>query len=69
MATDQQEIFMLNFELSVVQQIAILAIQLGVIIFAAKFCGDLAKKFKKATKNAEQGTKHPALRIFYISKL
>ena len=45
MATDQQEIFMLNFELSVVQQIAILAIQLGVIIFAAKFCGDLAKKF------------------------
>ena len=37
---------MLNFELTVVQQIAILAIQLGVIIFAAKFCGDLAKKLK-----------------------
>ncbi len=37
---------MLNFHLSVVQQIAILALQLGVIIFAAKFCGDLAKKFK-----------------------
>lgn len=37
---------MLNFHLSVVQQIAILALQLGVIIFAAKFCGDLAKKLK-----------------------
>lgn len=37
---------MLNFHLSVVQQIAILALQLGVIIFAAKFCGDLVKKFK-----------------------
>ncbi len=37
---------MLNFHLSVVQQIAVLALQLGVIIFAAKFCGDLAKKFK-----------------------
>ena len=37
---------MLNFHLSVVQQIAILALQLGVIIFAAKFCGDFAKKLK-----------------------
>ena len=37
---------MLNFHLSVVQQIAVLALQLGVIIFAAKFCGDLAKKLK-----------------------
>ena len=37
---------MLNFHLTVVQQIAILALQLGVIIFAAKFCGDLAKKLK-----------------------
>ena len=37
---------MLNFHLSVVQQIAILALQLGIIIFAAKFCGDFAKKLK-----------------------
>lgn len=37
---------MLNFGLNSAQQIAILALQLGVIIFAAKFCGDLAKKFK-----------------------
>ncbi len=37
---------MLNFHLSVVQQIAVLALQLGVIIFAAKFCGDFAKKLK-----------------------
>ncbi|MBR2344966.1 MAG: cation:proton antiporter [Lentisphaeria bacterium] len=37
---------MLNFSLTVVQQIAILALQLGTIIFAAKFCGDLAKKLK-----------------------
>ena len=37
---------MLNFHLSVVQQISILALQLGVIIFAARFCGDLCKKIK-----------------------
>lgn len=37
---------MLNFHLTVVQQIAILALQLGVIVFVAKFCGDLAKKCK-----------------------
>ena len=37
---------MLNFHLSIVQQIAILALQLGVIIFAARFCGDLCKKIK-----------------------
>ena len=37
---------MLNFELSMAQQTAILALQLGVIIFAAKFCGDLTKKLK-----------------------
>lgn len=37
---------MLNTHLNVVQQIAILALQLGVIIFVAKFCGDLAKKLK-----------------------
>lgn len=37
---------MLDIHLSVVQQIAILAIQLGIIIFAAKFCGDIAKKLK-----------------------
>ena len=37
---------MLNFHLNTVQQLAVLAIQLGVIIFAAKLCGDLAKKFK-----------------------
>lgn len=37
---------MLNFELSTTQQIAVLALQLGVIIFAAKFCGDLIQKLK-----------------------
>ena len=37
---------MLNFNLSVVQQTAILVLQLGIIIFAARFCGDLAKKLK-----------------------
>ena len=37
---------MMNFHLTVVQQISILALQLGVIIFAAKFFGDLAKKIK-----------------------
>ncbi len=46
---------MLNFELTVVQQIAILAIQLGIIIFAAKFCGDLAKKFKMPSVLGELG--------------
>ncbi len=46
---------MLNFELSVVQQIAILAIQLGVILFAAKFCGDLAKKLKLPSVLGEVG--------------
>ena len=35
---------MLNFHLTIVQQISILALQLGVIIFAARLCGDLAKK-------------------------
>ena len=37
---------MLNFNLSIAQQIAVLALQLGVIIFAARWCGDLAKKAK-----------------------
>ena len=37
---------MLNFNLSVVQQIAVLALQLGVIIFAARICGNAAKKIK-----------------------
>ena len=37
---------MLNFELSTLQQTAILALQLGIIIFVAKFCGDLTKKLK-----------------------
>ncbi len=37
---------MLNFHLSIVQQISILVLQLGVIIFAARFCGDLCKKIK-----------------------
>jgi len=37
---------MLNFSLSVVEQIAVLAIQLGVIIFAAKFCGMAVQKIK-----------------------
>lgn len=37
---------MLNFELSTLQQTAVLALQLGIIIFAAKFCGDLTKKLK-----------------------
>ena len=37
---------MLNFHLTVVQQISILVLQLGVIIFAARFCGDFAKKIK-----------------------
>ena len=36
----------MNEELSLTAQIAILALQLGVIIFAARFCGDLAKKLK-----------------------
>lgn len=35
---------MLNFHLPVAQQLAILALQLGVILFAAKLCGALAKK-------------------------
>ncbi len=37
---------MLNFDLNTTQMCAILALQLGVIIFAAKFCGDLVKKMK-----------------------
>ena len=37
---------MLNSNLTIVQQIAMLAMQLGVIIFAARFCGDFAKKIK-----------------------
>lgn len=37
---------MLNFELSIAQKIAMLAMQLGIIIFAARFCGDMAKKIK-----------------------
>lgn len=37
---------MLNFHLSVVQQISVLALQIGVIIFAARFCGEFAKKIK-----------------------
>ena len=37
---------MLNFQLSLVQQTAILALQLGIILFAAKFGGMLAKKIK-----------------------
>ncbi len=37
---------MLNFHLSVVQQISILVLQLGVIIFAARLCGNAAKKIK-----------------------
>ena len=37
---------MLNFHLSVVQQISVLALQIGVIIFVARFCGEFAKKIK-----------------------
>ncbi|MBE6377795.1 MAG: sodium:proton exchanger [Lentisphaerae bacterium] len=37
---------MLNFHLSVVQQISILVLQLGIIIFAARLCGNAAKKIK-----------------------
>ena len=37
---------MLNFHLSITQQIAILVLQLGVIIFAARLCGNAAKKIK-----------------------
>lgn len=37
---------MLDFNLTVTQQIAVLALQLGVIIFAARWCGDFAKKIK-----------------------
>jgi len=37
---------MLNFHLSVVQQISILVLQLGIIIFAARLCGNSAKKIK-----------------------
>ncbi len=37
---------MLNFSLSIAQQISILALQLGVIMFAAKLCGDFCKKIK-----------------------
>mgnify|MGYP003308092757 CR=1 FL=1 len=37
---------MLNFNLNVTEQIAVLVLQLGIIIFAAKFCGSLAKKCK-----------------------
>ena len=36
----------MNQETSVVAQISLLAIQLGVIIFAARFCGKAAQKFK-----------------------
>lgn len=38
---------MMNFHLSVTEQIAVLAMQIGIIIFAAKLCGDLAKKIKQ----------------------
>lgn len=37
---------MLNFHLTTVQQISILVLQIGVILFAARFCGDIAKKIK-----------------------
>ena len=37
---------MLNFHLPVAQQVAVLALQLGVIIFAARMCGILAEKLK-----------------------
>ena len=36
----------MNESLSLTAQIAILALQLGVILFAARFFGDLAKKLK-----------------------
>lgn len=35
---------MLNFNLSVVQQISLLVLQLGIIIFAARLCGNAARK-------------------------
>ena len=37
---------MLNFTLPVAQQAAMLALQLGVIIFAARICGNIAEKLK-----------------------
>ena len=36
----------MNGELSITAQIALLAIQIGVILFAARFCGVAAQKMK-----------------------